>query len=108
VEIDDSRDAADTGARDAGTDSPCYSLHAVAGVRLSDTLRVRVVVGAASLVALLDSGSSHNFISEQAARRTGLPVETALPATLLSGRWWSWQRQRLLGCRKRRTGRRWR
>jgi len=46
----------------------------VAGVRLSDTLRVRVVVGSVSLVALLDFGSSHNFISERAAQRTGLPV----------------------------------
>jgi hypothetical protein len=38
----------------------------------------------------------------------GEAAETALPATLLSGRWWSRQRQRLLGCRERRTGRRWR
>ena len=68
VEIDDEA------TTDEATDAPCYSLHAVTGVRLSDTLRIRVVVGSASLVALLDSGSSHNFISERAAQRTGLPV----------------------------------
>ena len=74
VEVDDVEDAAEAGDQAAGTDAPCYSLHAVAGVRLSDTLRVRVMVGSVSLVALSDSGSSHNFISERAAQRTGLLV----------------------------------
>ena len=74
VEVDDVEDAAEAGDQAAGTDAPCYSLHAVAGVRLSDTLRVRVVVASVSLIALLDSGSSHNFISERAAQRTDLPV----------------------------------
>jgi hypothetical protein len=74
VEIDSAEDMADAAEHNAGAEAPCYSLHAVAGVRLSDTLRVRVMVGSASLVALLDSGSTHNFISERAAQRTGLPV----------------------------------
>jgi len=60
----------------------------VAGVRLSDTLRVRVVVGSVSLVALLDSGSSHNFISERAAQRMGLLVvsRTRLSAVVANGK----------------------
>jgi hypothetical protein len=33
-----------------------------------------VALGAASLVALLDSSGTHNFISEAAARRSGLPL----------------------------------
>ena len=48
----------------------------MAGVHFSDTLQITVTVGSASLVALLDFGSSHNFISESAARRTGLPLLT--------------------------------
>jgi hypothetical protein len=37
-------------------------------------MQIAVTLGAASLVALLDSGSTHNFISEAAARRSGLPL----------------------------------
>lgn len=62
-------------------DSPCYSLHSVADVQLIDTLRVHVQIGATSLIALLDSRSSHNFIAKHTARRTGLPL---LPRSRLS------------------------
>lgn len=41
----------------------------------SDTFQVPVDLGTASLVALLDSGSTHNFISEVAALRSGLPLQ---------------------------------
>jgi hypothetical protein len=70
VEIDDTDDAGDAGDKEA----PCFSLQAVAGVPMADTMQLAVVLGAAPLVALLDSGSTHNFISEEAARRTGLPL----------------------------------
>jgi hypothetical protein len=37
-------------------------------------MQIAVVLGVASLVALLDSGSTHNFISEEAVRRSGLQL----------------------------------
>jgi hypothetical protein len=39
-----------------------------------DTMQIAVMLGATSLVALLDSGSTHNFISEEVTRRSGLPL----------------------------------
>jgi hypothetical protein len=37
-------------------------------------MQIAVVLGVASLVALLDSGSTHNFISEEAVQRSGLQL----------------------------------
>jgi predicted aspartyl protease len=50
-------------------------------------MQVRVKVGAVTLTALLDTGSSHNFIAEEAARRTNLPVQSkpCLTATVANG-----------------------
>jgi hypothetical protein len=57
----------------AGTeDAPTVSLHAIAGTRSPDTMRVELRLGDAPLVALIDTGSTHNFVSEAAAARTGL------------------------------------
>jgi hypothetical protein len=56
-------------------DTPVFSLQALAGVAFTDTMKLEVGLGSASLVTLLDSGSTHNFISEAAARRTGLPLQ---------------------------------
>ena len=54
---------------------PIFSLHAVAGVPCGGTLQIAVSLGGTKLIALLDSGSTHNFISNNAAPRTGLMVE---------------------------------
>ncbi|XP_072146353.1 uncharacterized protein [Setaria viridis] len=62
VELEDTLDAADDEERN--TEAPCFSLQAVAGVPMASTMQIAVVIGAASLLALLDSGSMHNFISE--------------------------------------------
>jgi hypothetical protein len=77
VEIEGVAEATD----DAETDgeAPCFSLQAVAGVPMAGTMQIAVALDVASLVALLDSGSTHNFISEAAARCSGLPLHQRPP-----------------------------
>ena len=55
---------------------PQISLHAIAGVRTSETMQMRLTMGGTSLLALIDSGSTHNFIAEEAAARASLPTLT--------------------------------
>jgi hypothetical protein len=73
VEIDDTGDDTDTGATEPN--APLFSLQAVAGVAPADTMQIAVTLGPASLVALLDSGSTHNFISATTAHQSGLPIQ---------------------------------
>ena len=70
-----------------GEAAPHVCLHAIAGLRRTDTMQIRLRVGQASLVALLDSGSTHNFIAEDVARRTCLPLQhrSGLAATVANG-----------------------
>jgi hypothetical protein len=67
--------------------APVFSLRAVTGMPICDSMQVRASLGATTLVALLDIGSTHNFISEDAARRTGLPIQPRprLTATVANG-----------------------
>ena len=86
VEIDatdDSAAAGDTGEADA----PTFSLHAIAGVAVGKTMQLWVSVGATSLTVLLDTGSTHSFIAEAEARRTGLNIQSRprLTATVANG-----------------------
>jgi hypothetical protein len=80
VDIDDGDDTTEA-------ETPVFSLHALAGVRFSGTMQVAVMLGASPLLALLDSGSTHDFISESTARRTGLPLQSRsrLTATMANG-----------------------
>jgi hypothetical protein len=68
---------------------PGVSLHAVTGVRAKgiQTMKVFVSIGGAVAVALLDSGSSHNFIDVDMARRAGVPLQpgTGLSVTVANG-----------------------
>lgn len=57
-----------------GETKPQVSLHAIAGVRFSDTMQVHINLDDAALLALFDSGSTHNFISTKAASRTKLEL----------------------------------
>jgi hypothetical protein len=85
VTITDEEAAAAESNHEAG--APVFSLQAVAGVPICDTMQVWVELGTATLVALLDTGSTHNFIGEEAARRTGLVIQPCprLTATVANG-----------------------
>jgi hypothetical protein len=76
-------------AGDAALDmeAPVFSLHVVAGVSSWDTMQVQASLGATAVVALLDTGSTHNFIGESAAHRSGLPIQPRprLTATVANG-----------------------
>jgi predicted aspartyl protease len=80
LEVDDTDDDEEAdeeiecSALTLGEELPGISLHAITGVRAKgfQTMKVFVSVGDAVAVALLDTGSSHNFIDIGMARRAGL------------------------------------
>jgi hypothetical protein len=69
------------------TDAPLFSLHAVAGVAVSSTIQLRAQVGGVDFTTLIDTGSMHSFIEEEAAQRAGLPIEPCprLTSTVANG-----------------------
>ena len=86
MEVDDADD--DTAAEgEAVEEAPAYSLHAVAGIRAHYSLQFCVLVAGVLLIALLDTGSTHNFISKGVAQQTGLPIQShpRLTATVANG-----------------------
>lgn len=87
VAEEDVDDEADTEAPGAAEDTPHVSLNAIAGIHFSDTMQIIVKLGGSVLTALLDSGSTHNFIAEAAALRSGLPIQRRprLTATMANG-----------------------
>ena len=64
----------DDDASDDGTteDDITISVNAVTGIRTSSTLQLRATIGGAVMIALIDSGSTHSFISDTSAHRVGL------------------------------------
>lgn len=56
------------------TDEPKISVHAITDIRTSETMQVRVQLGSTSLLALIDSGSTHNFVAKEAATHTSLQL----------------------------------
>jgi len=82
LELSEVNDAEDTAA-----DDPHISLLAMAGVRTPETMQVRVQMGGTTLLALLDSGSTHNFVSEEAAARTSLQLQSrgSMKVTVANG-----------------------
>ena len=52
------------------------SLHAIAGIHTEDTMLVPVYIHGHRLTALLDSGSTHNFVHVDLMRRMGLATST--------------------------------
>jgi hypothetical protein len=71
----------------SGPEASAFSLHATAGVPVSNTVQLQVLLGTATFVALVDTGSTHSFIGEAAARHTGLHIEPRprLTATIANG-----------------------
>lgn len=82
-------DAADTEAAaiEEAEENPHFSLNTITGVTCGDTMQVRVTVGTTVFTALLDLGSTHNFIVEDVALHTGLPLQRYphLTATVATG-----------------------
>jgi hypothetical protein len=68
-------------------EAPVFSLHAVVGVPGTNTIQLWVTMGTAEFIALIDTGSTHSFIGEDAACRTGLTIEPrpGLTATVANG-----------------------
>jgi hypothetical protein len=57
---------------DFDPEKPMISLSAIAGIRTEDTMQIYVTIGNEQFIALLDSGSTHNFVRGDVARRVGL------------------------------------
>jgi hypothetical protein len=53
-------------------DAPMISLNAITGIRTEDTMQLYKQIGNEQFVELLDSGSTHNFVHGDVARRVGL------------------------------------
>ena len=51
---------------------PTVSLYAIARIRTANAMRLPVTINGCRLVALLDSGSTHNFIDTKLLRRLRL------------------------------------
>lgn len=66
LEMEDGMEA-DHWAEDLG-----ISLHAITGIDVADTMHLRVRIGDTTLLALVDSGSTHTFLRESVAESLGL------------------------------------
>jgi hypothetical protein len=67
--------------------APLISLSAITGIRTEDTMQICVRIRDHKFTALIDSGSTHNFITKSAARRAGLRFHDSCGAhvTLANG-----------------------
>ncbi|WVZ96354.1 hypothetical protein U9M48_042006 [Paspalum notatum var. saurae] len=90
--VPDEEDAAEDEAPEqdnSTSDAPAISLHALTGIRSNTyhTMRMWVNVGNVRLQALLDSGSTHNFMDSAVAAKLQLPSKrpTAMRVTVGNG-----------------------
>ncbi|XP_068666530.1 uncharacterized protein [Aristolochia californica] len=68
-------------------EGPTISLHAMTGLCSSNTMQVWAQLHLLQLLALVDSGSTHNFISQPAAEQLGLVIQqkTGLSISVANG-----------------------
>ncbi|ESQ51584.1 hypothetical protein EUTSA_v10017833mg, partial [Eutrema salsugineum] len=64
---------------DDEAETPQISLYALTGWNAPETLRISAMVNIQNVIALVDSGSTHNFISDKAARRLNLQFTRTTP-----------------------------
>lgn len=71
----------DGGDEDEATmeEQPEISLHALSGWATHKTMRVAAKIGSYTLIVLIDSGSTHNFINTKVADMLQLPVQPFKP-----------------------------
>nr|GMD47278.1 Transposon Tf2-12 polyprotein [Ipomoea batatas] len=53
---------------------PEISLHAIIGISHSQTMQIRLLIAGTPIIALVDSGSTYNFINVATAHRLHLPI----------------------------------
>jgi hypothetical protein len=58
-----------------GANALVVSLHALASIRTDKTLLLSIMIKGERLLALLDTGSTHNFLNGDTMRRLELPME---------------------------------
>jgi hypothetical protein len=70
-----------------GDPTPVISLHALTGIHSESTLQLEVHIMGKALTALLDTGSTHNFINQDTARALKLDYQPspALQASVANG-----------------------
>lgn len=50
------------------------SLHALTGIDVADTMKLRITIAGQQLTALVDTGSTHTFVKDHVARQLGLQL----------------------------------
>uniref|UniRef100_A0A0A8XYC5 Uncharacterized protein n=1 Tax=Arundo donax TaxID=35708 RepID=A0A0A8XYC5_ARUDO len=89
IEYDDTTaDDKDWSADADSQDDPRVSLYAITEVDAADIARLKIRVYGLDLIALVDSGSTHNFIRDDVAAHLGLPLHPAcsgLRVTIANG-----------------------
>jgi hypothetical protein len=75
LEVEDTDDDTRSSPDKQHNEEPLISLHAITGVRTNNTMQVRVHVGEQVFIALIDTGSTHNFFSTRVAQASELQFE---------------------------------